>query len=253
MRSAYLDDADPEALSHAVRGVIERRGALVTEHRPRRVRFGGYRPHAMSWARVGYVGIYQALGEREAEVRLLVRAKWPWRLLWTVCIVNVVLLLFAIVTNPPGTVWSMLAILGGLALVAATVLYVGTLKSVREDERGMLADFEAAFEALGDVDVETDEERELRELEAELEGEITKRKLVASRPAKAPKPAKEKGKRFSLRPGKKVAEAAEGAEGVEETPEQRRERLLARKAELEAKLREKQSESPPPAEESKQP
>lgn len=233
MRSAYLDDADPEALSHAVRGVLERRGALVTEHRPRRVRFGGYRPHAMSWPRVGYVGIYQALGEREAEVRLLVRAQWPWRILWTVSIVNVVLLLFAIVTNPPGTVWTMLAILGGLALVAASVLYVGTLKSVREDERGILAEFETEFEKLGDVDVETDDERELRELEAELEGEITKRRIDANRPPKAPN---EKGKRFSLRPGKKADERAD-----DESPEQRRERLLARKAELERKLRERQA------------
>jgi len=235
VRSAYLDDAEPEVLSQAVRGVLERRGAMVTEHRHSRVRFGGYRPQPMSWSRAGYVGIYQALGEREAEVRLLVRAKWPWRILWTVCIVNVLVLLLTIVTNPPGTVWSMLAIVGGLALVAATVVYVGTLKSVREDERGILAEFEAEFEKLGDVDVETDEERELRELEAELEGEITKRKLIASRPAKAPK---EKGKRFSLRPGKKADEAAD-----EETPEQRRERLLARKAELEAKLREKQEAS----------
>lgn len=232
MRSAYLDDADPEALSHAVRGVLERRGALVTEHRHSRVRFAAYRPHAMSWSRYGYVGIYQALGEREAEVRLLVRAKWPWRILWTVCIVNVLLLAAAIATNPPGTVWSTLAILGGLALVVAAVLYVGTMKSVREDERGMMADFEAEFEKIPDVDVETDEERELRELEAELEGEITRRRLEKARPPK------EKGKRFSLRPGKK------GDAASDESPEARRDRLLARKAELEAKLREKQAAAP---------
>lgn len=238
MRSAYLDDADPEVLSQAVRGVLERRGALVTEHRQSRVRFGGYRPHPMSWSRVGYVGIYQALGERETEVRLLVRAMWPWRILWAVCIANVVLLLLAIVTNPPGTVWSMFAIVGGLALVAASVVYVGTLKSVREDERGILADFEAEFETLGGLEVETDEERELRALEAELEGELTKRRLDAMRPPKAPKAPREKGKRFSLRPGKR---GAGGSEEPEETAEARRERLLARKAELEAKLRERQA------------
>lgn len=231
MRSAYLDDAAPEALSHAIREVLEQRGALVTEHRHSRVRFDGYVPRAKTWGRHGYVGIYQALGEREAEVRLLLRAKWPWRILWTVCVVNILLLLFAIVTQPPGTVWGTLAIFGGLALVAASMLYVGTLKGVREDERAMMADFEAAFERIPDVDVETDEERELRELEAELEGEITRRMLERDR---APR---EKGKRFSLRPGKQPA-SADATQA--ESPEARRERLLARKAELEARLREKQ-------------
>jgi len=184
----------------------------------------------MSWSRQGYVGIYQALGEREAEVRLLVRARWPWRILWTVCIVNVVVLLGAIFTNPPGTTWSTLAILCGLALIVGTVLYVGTLKSVREDERALMGDFEAEFGKIPDVDVETDEARELRELEAELEGEITRRRIVQDRPPR------EKGRRFGLRPGRKEAAAAE-----EESPDARRERLLARKAELEARLREKQA------------
>lgn len=235
MRSAYLDDAEPEALSHAVRSVLDRRGALVTEHRHSRVRFDGYRPNSMSWARQGYIGIYQALGEREAEVRLIVRAKWPWRILWTVCVLNVLALGVAIATNPGGTVWSTLAILGGLALIAASLLYVGTLKSVREDERSLMADFETELHKLPDVQVESDEERELRELEAELEGEITRRRLVQHR---APR---EKGKRFSLRPSKKEAAPDEAEESVEA----RRERLLARKAELEARLRERAEQEPP--------
>lgn len=234
MRSAYLDDAEPEVLSQAIRGVLERRGALVTEHRHSRVRFGSYRPTPRSWSRTGYVGIYQALGEREAEVRLLVRAKWPWRILWTVCAANVALLLIAIATRPPGTVWSTFAIVGGLALVAATLLYVGTLKSVREDERGILGDFEAEFARVPEIDVQTDEERELRALEAELEGELARRALERSRPAPAPR---EKGRRFSLLPRRK--ETAPAEEEAEESPEARRERLLARKAELEARLRER--------------
>lgn len=229
MRSAYLDDADPDTLSHAVRGVLERRGALVTEHRHSRVLFRGLRPHAMSWSRQGYVGIYQAVGEREAEVRLLLRAMWPWRILWTVSLLNVVILLATILTNPPGTVWSTLAILCGLALIAAGLVYVGTLKSVREDEGALMEEFEAALRAIPDVDVETDEARELRELEAELEGEITKRRIEANR---APR---EKGRRFSLRPGRKGETPAAEAED----PDARRERLLARKEELEAKLRER--------------
>lgn len=232
MRSAYLDDADPEVVSHAVRGVLEGRGALISEHRHSRVRFHGLKPHKMSWSRAGYVGIYQHLGEREAEVRLLLRARVPWRALWTVCIVNVALLVFSIIVDPAPTTWTMFAILGGLALIAATVLYVGTMKSVRAEERALMEDFERALDAIPDVDVETDEERELRELEAQLEGEITRRRIEASRPPR------EKGRRFALRPKK-------GAPDESETPEARRERLLARKAELEARKRERDDAAPP--------
>ena len=232
VRSAFLDDAEPEAISHAVRDVLERRGALISEHRHSRVRFHGLKPRAMSWPRAGYVGIYQPLGEREAEVRLLLRARTPWRLLLTVCVVNVLLLVLAFATNPPPTAWTLLAIFGGLALLAAALLYVGTLKSVREEERAIMAEFEQAFGQIPDVDIETDEERELRELEAELEGEVTRRRIAAARPPR------EKGRRFSLRPGRKAAPEDE------ESPEARRERLLARKAELEARLRERDAAQP---------
>lgn len=229
MRSAYLDDAEPEAISHAVRAVLERRGALVSEHRHSRIRFHGLRPNAMSWTRAGYVGIYQFLGEREAEVRLQLRARWPWRILWGVAIANVITALITIVVNPPGTTWSVLAIVTGFALVTAAIVHIATLKSVREEEKRLMEDLEAAFTQIPEVGIETDEARELRELEAELEGEITRRMLAKTRPARAPR---EKGKRFSLRPGKKE---------TEEDPEARRARLLARKAELEAKRKEREA------------
>lgn len=231
MRAAYLDEAEPEAISHAVRDVLERRGALISEHRHSRVKFHGLKPQKLSWPRAGYVGIYQHIGEREAEVRLLLRARIPWRVLWTVCVVNVVFLLLAFATNPAPTAWTMLAVVGGLALIAAGVLYIGTLKSVRNEERAIMEEFERAFAALPDVDVETDEERELRDLEAEIEGEITRRKLVAARPPRAPGTG-----RFRLIPGRKKS-----ADEEEALPEDRREALLRRKAELEARKAEREA------------
>lgn len=253
MRSAFLDDAEPEAISHAVRQVLERRGALVNEHRHSRVKFSGIKPQGLSWGRAGYVGIFQALGEREAEVRLILRARVPWRILWTVCVLNVLTLLVAILTQPAGTTWSVLAILGGLALIGASVTYVGTLKAVRAEERSLMDDFEAEFAKIPDVNVEDEEARELRELEAELEGEITRRAIQRDRPPRAPR-SSEKGKRFSLFPGRRSADEGVGeGEGVgEETPEARRERLLARKAELEARRAERDAgAAPPPGEQPK--
>ncbi|HUR70010.1 MAG TPA: hypothetical protein VM370_12255 [Candidatus Thermoplasmatota archaeon] len=242
MRSAFLDDAEPEAISHAVRGVLERRGALITEHRHSRVLFAGLKPNTMSWTRAGYVGIYQALGEREAEVRLTLRARWPWRILWGVAVANVAIFLLTVVANPPGTTWSILAILTGLALIAASVLYVGTLKSVRAEETGLMEEFERAFALIPDVVLETDEERELRDLEAELEGEIVRRRIEKNRPPPAPR---EKGKRFSLKP------RSAGAKDEADPSDARRARLLARKAELEARRAEAQAPPAGPPEEPK--
>lgn len=227
MRSAFLDDAQPEAISHAVRDVLEKRGALVSEHRHSRIRFHGLRPSALSWSRAGYVGIYQALGESEAEVRLHLRARWPRRILITVATVNVVVFLLTASLNPPGTTWSVLAILTGLALIAAGVVHVGTLKGVRDEERALMLDLEAAFRQLPDAEVASDEERELRALEAELEGELVARRIERARPAP------EKGRRFGLRPKKAEAEPEDAAD-----VDARRAQLLARKAELEARRRE---------------
>lgn len=240
MRSVFLDDADPEAISHAVRDVLEKRGALIAEHRHSRVKFHGLKPQKLSWPRAGYVGIYQHLGEREAEVRFYLRARIPWRVLWTVCILNVFLLVFAFATNAAPTAWTMMALLGGLLLLGASVLYVGTLKSVRNEERAIMEAFERAFAAIPDVDVVREEERELADLEAELEGEITRRKLAASRPPREKTPRK----RFGLRPAKKGEAEGEAAPEpeAEETPEARRERLLARKAELEARRAERETQ-----------
>lgn len=238
VRSAYLDDAEPEAISHAVRNVLERRGALVSEHRHSRIRFHGLRPHTLSWTRAGYVGIYQHIGEREAEVRLLLRARWPWRILWIVAVTNVIVTIAAFATDPPGTTWSVLAILGALALIVAGIIYVATLKSVRAEEKALFDEFEIAFGTLPDVKVIGDEEREIAELEAELEGEITRRRIEANRPA----PVKRaKGERFSIMP-KRKANAAAKTDG-DESPEARQERLLARKAELEEKLRQRRAQT----------
>lgn len=224
MRSAFLDDARSEALTHAVRDVLERRGALVSEHRHSRVRFQGPpSPHRLTWAREGYVGVYQPHGEAQAEVRLILRARWPWRILVGVAAASLATFLVTLAVNPSGTTWSVLAILCGFALLASGIVYVNTLKSVREEERRLMEDIEAALHhEVPDARVETEEERELRELEAELEGEITQRRVVGARPPP------EKGRRFSLRPRAAQTESAED----------KRARLLARKAELEARRRE---------------
>jgi hypothetical protein len=58
----------------------------------------------------------------------------------------------------------------------------------------------------------------------------------------AARPPREKGKRFTLKPSKAGAKAEAGSD---EDPEERRARLLARKAELEARRAQQQEEPKP--------
>lgn len=233
MQAAYLADAQPEAVSHAVRDVLERRGALVREHRPSRVLFDGPPTgEPWSWTRTGYVGIFQHLGEKEVEVALRLRARWPARILWIVALANVILAVATAILNPPGTTWFLMAMLTGFALLVAALVQVGTLKRVRAEERRLIAEFEEEFaKGLPQAVVETQEERELREAEAALEGELTRRRVDRERrPA-----AKPQGSRFRLRPKKEEPAATQPASA--DDLEARRQALLARKAELEAKRR----------------
>lgn len=246
MKRAFLEDARPADVSHAVRDVVERQGFLVSEHVSARVRFRGVPEGAKhEWSRNGYVGIYQRVGEREVEVRLQMRAMWPWRILLTVASVNVVVALAIFVTDPPANTWVFAAAVGGFALLVAGLLYVNTLAPTRHEERRLMQDMEAEFaRVLPDLRLMGDEERALHEAELELEGEVMARRVALARKAEgpAPRPAR-KGFRFNLLPGKKAPPpppvrtgdvATAPGESPAESLEARRARLLARKAELEA-------------------
>lgn len=202
VKSAFLDEADPQAVSHAVRDVLERRGALVHEHRHSRVRFDGEPSTRFAWRRQGYVGVYQHGGEKGVEVRLLLRAKWPWRILLAVASVDLAAAVLTIVLNAPGTVWFLVSLLGFLALTVAAILYVNTLKHVREEERACMEAIEAELaQRLADAQLVRDDERDAARAEARLEGELEERKLAAMRKDEAP--AERKPSRFSLRPGRR--------------------------------------------------
>lgn len=234
MKRAFLDEGDPEQIALAVRGVVERRGGLVSEHIARRVRFTD-QPAGRAWLRAGYVGLYQPLGEPQVEVRLVLRARWPWRILWGVAALNLALALLLVVTSPDGNTWFLAAFVGGFALLAAALVHVATLQPVREEEAAWMTAFEEEIHReIPQAAIEDAFAHERREAELELEGEIAQRRVSRARKS-APKPPKaEKGKRFSLRP--KAKEPEPPAE-PEESPEERLARLRARKAELEAQQR----------------
>lgn len=242
MQAAYLDEADPGAISHAVRDVLERHGALVTEHVSSRVRF-----HAMqdgsrwSWDRAGYVGIYQRYGEKEVEVRLDVKARWPHRILWTIATINAVVWISAAILNPPGTTWFLLAFACGMALVVAGLVHLNTLRGVRDLERRLMDEFEAEFtKDHVAAAILTMEQRELEDAEARLAGEIERLRIHKAR-KDAPKPAREKAPRASVS-GRLKLSFRKRPDEPEAPPQdeeaQKRDRLEALRAELERRKRE---------------
>lgn len=255
MKAAFLDEAEPSAVSHAVRDVLERHGALVTEHVTSRVRFhslsGG---SGWSWTRAGYVGIYQPYGEKEVEVRLALRARWPHRILWTVASINVIVWLVTLLVNPPGTTWFVLAALTGLALVVAGIVHLNTWSGVARQEAQLMEEFEAELRKTGaGAAIERDEARRLRDAEAALAGEVERVRVERARKAepkpaktKTPKPARSGGPKLSFGRKKDPAappQADSEADDDDESPEAKRARLLALKAELE---RRREGDEPKP-------
>lgn len=242
VKRAFLDEANPQEVSHAVRSVVEARGALVAEHLSSRVRFTD-RPQGKAFLRDGYVGIYQPYGEPQVELRLVLRARWPWLILWSVALVDLVMALLFFIVAPEGNAWIVGAALGGFALLAAALVHLNTLQPIREEESAWLAAFEDALRReLPEASVEDATAHEQREAELELEGEIAERRLARARKSapkapKAPKAAKPPGKRFALLPRKEPVPAAP----PEESAEDRLARLRARKAELEAQQNDEQS------------
>ncbi|MFA5860115.1 MAG: hypothetical protein WDA16_00325 [Candidatus Thermoplasmatota archaeon] len=241
MQGAFLDDAQPAAVSHAVRDVLERRGALIREHVSSRVRFHSLPTGSQhTWTRAGYVGIFQHVGEKEVEVRLTLRARLPQRLFWATALTDLLIAVLTLIVNPPGTTWFLLAFLTGLALLVAGLLYMNTWKGAREQERALMEEFESEFREhhIGASLVTLDERAHLAAKEA-LEGEVervrveeTRKKAPRAMNAKKEKPAII-ARLGALKPsfGRKKDESPPVPE---ESPEEKRARLLARKAELEA-------------------
>ncbi|HWH09316.1 MAG TPA: hypothetical protein VNX21_08955 [Candidatus Thermoplasmatota archaeon] len=195
MRSTFLEDADAAVVAHTVRRVLDARGVLVREHASARVRFLAQAPDGRwSWTREGYVGIYQPYGERDVEVRLILRARAPYRLFWGTAATVLLLSALTLLANPPGTTWFLVAFTGGLALLVATLLYMNTWRPVREEERALLAAFEEEFQREGvAAALEREEEHASHAMEADLEAEVERRRLereAKAAKAAAPRPAR---------------------------------------------------------------
>lgn len=244
MKTAYLEDANQDAVSEAVTTRLKERDALVTVHTHSRVRFEGLTTgERYSFPRSGYVGVYHHTGESEVELRLKLDARLPARLFYGTCIAIPVAFALLLALDAEAGLWSGTTIFLGFAFVATLLLYVGTFRATRRLERELFDDLLSFVRAipLAPREVVSEEDRELSEFEAALEAEVLERRLAEerkSRPVAAAPKQPGGASRFSLGRKREAAAAPEPAE----SPEEKRARLLAKREELERKR--KGDESP---------
>lgn len=237
MKTAYLEDANQDAVSEAVTTRLKERDALVTVHTHSRVRFEGLSTgERYAFPRAGYVGVYHHTGESDVELRLRLDARLPARLFYGTCVAIPVAFAVLLALDAAAGLWSGATILLGFAFVATLLLYVGTFRATRKLERELFEDLLSFVRAipLAPREVVSEEDRELREFEAALEAEVLERRLAEdrrSRPVAAAPKQQAGAARFPF--GRK-REAAP-APAPDESPEAKRARLLAKREELERK------------------
>lgn len=259
MKTAYLADANQDAVSEAVTERLKAKDALVTLHTHSHVRFEALSTgEAYAFPRSGYVGVFHHTGESDVEMRLKLDARLPARVFFATCGVIIVTFLVLLATNADAGLWSGLSILLGIAFIVTLLLYVGTFRATRALERALFDDLLEHVRAIPQAprEVVSEEDKELARFEDELEAEVLERRLATerkSRPVAARSfrrttepdvsgerernvtaaPKQSIGSRFALRKAKPAAPA-----NAPESAEAKRARLIAAREELERRKRE---------------
>lgn len=181
MKVAYVKDADQKEVSDTLAALLAESGALVVEHTPSHLQFEGLNPGAAySFAKGGYAGTYQHVGERDVEVRLELAAVGPQRLFWRTVWGEILAVIAVFVWNPSdGSTWFWATVVLATLLLLAGLLYAGTWKSSREAERKL---YERLVERLREqAPVLTQDEMEEREVIEDVEGILARREASGRR------------------------------------------------------------------------
>lgn len=195
-RTLVLAEAPQAEVNHQVREELEGRGALLDERTRARTVFEGIAT-AGGLKRGGYVGVYQPLGDKGAEVYLQGWATAARRAWWITVGVQFAIVLLMFATSPPSAAWYNAALVLWPWLGAAGLLYYLTFRGSRELEDDLAAALATRFAAKGWALVTEEQQLEQRVRER-LEGERARRDLAA-REAARPKPAKpERGRKPGL-------------------------------------------------------
>lgn len=205
MKVAYLEEADQTVVAEVVRNLLKARGALVTEFTHTRVKFEGFRRDDYSFTKGGTVGVYQRVGEKEVQLRIKVEATIPSRIFWRTVFIELLAAFLLLAWNPSPTAVTLGAVGLWTGFVVVFLIYLGTWRTSAALEREILRDLVETLRVRedGPKAIELAEERSLREFEEDLDAEVAKARMKATRtvaaaPTPAAAPAKAKAGGFKL-------------------------------------------------------
>lgn len=185
-RTLLLAEAKHRDVIRLVREVLEARGALLDELTHARTVFEGLGGGA-HFRRGGYVGAYQAVGEKGVEVLVEAWATGPRTAFWATVGVELLAVLAIFAASPPSVVWYVAAIVLWLWLAVASLVYYLTFRGSRALEDELASLLAERFRAAGWRIVGEEEQLEQR-IRARLEAEVKERELAARRAAEPAEP-----------------------------------------------------------------
>lgn len=197
-RALLLTEARPADVARLVREALVRRGARIDEQTHARTVFEDL-VVAGGFSRGGYVGTYQAVGEKQVEVLVDVWATRPRQVFWGTVVLELLLIPVMFLASPPSAVFFLMALALWGWLAVAALLYYLSFRASNALEAELADDVRAALAGAG-LQVLDEEQQLERRIRAKLEGEVKQRELEARPPpprrgllAKGePAPAKER-------------------------------------------------------------
>jgi hypothetical protein len=202
LRVAQAKQAD---VVRVVREALAERGARLHEMTHSRTTFDRLAGPG-AFARGGYCGVYQPMGEPDADVLLQVWATGPRRAYWGMAALSVAAVLALIAASPPSAVFFLAALVLWPLFGVSALLYVLTFRGSEQVEDELAALLRERVAARGGRVLREEEllERSIRE---RLEGEAKEREVQARRAAQP-----RERRRFRGAPKEKPARPAKRAE-----------------------------------------
>ncbi|HVL87336.1 MAG TPA: hypothetical protein VM681_04910 [Candidatus Thermoplasmatota archaeon] len=232
-RLIFVDEGEQAKVAEAAARVAGDVGAVVTTKTPAVVEFVDWRPGEGSFARQGYVGIYQKFGDPELQILVDVAAESARRLFWTTVLLELLVIALVFALAPPISAWFAASVVLWAAFVVVALVYVGTWRLSGLLEREFLERLRQEVSRQGAVrtPMEIEEATARARVLAKVRIAQLKKDLRASRPSPSA--------RDLFRFGRAATDegASETERAAQDKDEEKRQRLLALKRELDEKRR----------------
>ncbi|MCA1812946.1 MAG: hypothetical protein LC624_03215 [Halobacteriales archaeon] len=176
-RTLRVAEAKQADLARWAREDLQQRGARLREVTHSRTTFDGLGSGG-SFRRGGYVGVYQPMGDANAEVLVQVWATAARRAYWAIAGLSVLATVVLLGASPPSQMFFYAALLLWPLFGLAALLYLLTFRASAQAEDELAVGLAERFQAAG-LHVVGEEEQLERDIRERLEGEAKQREVDA--------------------------------------------------------------------------